>query len=649
MTLQEHYNAINKGKGNKAQFLKQARYLFPEYFNQYTSYDNAVSTLKSKQIISEGNAGGVVSKGFDIYDWKKILEEEVKAEEKKVSKEVEDAQANAFDNKDMKNADNINFNEIMKGFYAEMKDPSNAKKTGDEIKAMVVKNLAKDPMHYTKNGEFGVKGLGYTDEAPALGKNTQPKSKKATVLGGHDEVNSDSKIVKDSANAVTKKNVQDTLSDSEANTSMPSKVKEMDVTPQNSPGVKKMPMPGVEKKIKLKEDKKKAELTEDIIKWERNPINEGTETLDHHLSVIDSNNMGEDEAQAYLENQELTPAQINTIMNYAFPPKADKDIPGLGMTEENTEEGMYQGRSIKPAASGGLGGRRFIPSTTVLSREAVEDVNKKGARRAGWLRPHIKVVKGSGEEVKLLISQMLLDAIVGAQRGRTQAGPSKGASIKGTGITSEETQGISGEFKKLVKTLSAGGKLSKTGDYYLLDVPTKYNEKRNQYEMPLPGDVAEMIAEEKIRSLIQEIIKEELNEDKYYSEHVKPFIEAVKQAGIDINADPESSEFTDLEDAAYNFIQSTDAEGLRPEKLVYDARLYAKRSNEEINENESSVKKGDILHHATSDTTLEVTDVGPKTITMKVTKVSDKTPKAIKVGQTSKTSPATIGKTYTKK
>ena len=148
-TLQEHYTAIKNGQGNKAQFLKHARTLFPEYFNQYTDFDTATNVLKSKQIINEA-AGGVVSKGFDIFDWKKILAEEVKAEEKNVSKEVEDYAKSNFDNKDMKNADNINFNEIMKGFYCELKDSKNSDKTGDELKDIVVKNLAKDPLYYTK-------------------------------------------------------------------------------------------------------------------------------------------------------------------------------------------------------------------------------------------------------------------------------------------------------------------------------------------------------------------------------------------------------------------------------------------------------------------------------------------------------------------
>ena len=80
MTLQQHFNLIKEGKGNKAQFLKQARQLFPQYFNQYSDFNTTINVLKSKQIINEA-VGGVISKGFDIFDWKKILAEEVKAEE----------------------------------------------------------------------------------------------------------------------------------------------------------------------------------------------------------------------------------------------------------------------------------------------------------------------------------------------------------------------------------------------------------------------------------------------------------------------------------------------------------------------------------------------------------------------------------------
>jgi hypothetical protein len=243
-TLQEHYNQINEGKGNKAQFLKQARELFPQHFNQYSDFNTVTNVLKSKQIISESKTN-VVTKGFDIYDWKKILAEEVKAEEKTTSKGVIDTQKHAYDNVDMKNADNINFNEIMKGFYAELKDPKNHDKTGDEIKAMVVKNLGKDILHYTKDGMFGEKGLGFTTEAPGLGTPKEPKGKFKS--SGYGDLDTEVKIKE------LKSNVQDSLGDKEAETSMPKKVKEMSVTPQNSAGVKKMKMPGAEKTMKLQE------------------------------------------------------------------------------------------------------------------------------------------------------------------------------------------------------------------------------------------------------------------------------------------------------------------------------------------------------------------------------------------------------------
>jgi hypothetical protein len=46
MTLQTHFDLIKEGKGNKVQFLKQARSLFPQYFNQYTDFDTAMGIVK---------------------------------------------------------------------------------------------------------------------------------------------------------------------------------------------------------------------------------------------------------------------------------------------------------------------------------------------------------------------------------------------------------------------------------------------------------------------------------------------------------------------------------------------------------------------------------------------------------------------------
>jgi hypothetical protein len=69
------------------------------------------------------------------------------------------------------------FGQIMMGYYAEMKDPKNSEKTMEELKDMVFKNLAKDPIYYTKHAQFGVKDLGYTDEATALGIPKEAKGK----------------------------------------------------------------------------------------------------------------------------------------------------------------------------------------------------------------------------------------------------------------------------------------------------------------------------------------------------------------------------------------------------------------------------------------------------------------------------------------
>lgn len=171
MTLQQQYNLIKEGKGNKSQFLKNAKFEFPNLFNAYSSYEDAATMLKAKGLITEG-VGGVVTGGRD-QDWVKIfkqnISEEVRVEEKKTSKEVEDILANNFDYKDDKNIDNVYGQAFLHGFYTEMQDPKNEAKTVDEVKEIVRKNLASNRLHYTEDGMFGVKGVGYTTEAPGLG------------------------------------------------------------------------------------------------------------------------------------------------------------------------------------------------------------------------------------------------------------------------------------------------------------------------------------------------------------------------------------------------------------------------------------------------------------------------------------------------
>jgi len=179
MTLQQQYNLIKEGKGDKAYFLKNAKFEFPNLFNAYTSYEDAATMLKAKGLITEG-VGGVVTVGKD-QDWigifKQNITEETKAVEKKTSKEVEDVLAHNYDYKDQKNIDNLNGQAFLHGFYTEMQDPKNEDKNTNQVKQIVAKNLAKDPLYYTKDGMFGLKGVGYTTEAPGLGTPKEPKGR----------------------------------------------------------------------------------------------------------------------------------------------------------------------------------------------------------------------------------------------------------------------------------------------------------------------------------------------------------------------------------------------------------------------------------------------------------------------------------------
>ena len=239
-TLQEQYNLIKEGKGNKEHFFKSARHIFPDLITPVNSFSDAVTILKNRGVISE-NIGGLVTTGKK-QDWHAIFNEnidklkegnlghneewalepegrfwnvtyktidgkkekvfqseeearewiknnlsenvsslneskEAKAIEKETTKEVTDMATRGYDYKDEKNYDNVFGQEFLQGYYTEMKDPKNADKHVDELRAIVAKNLAKDINHYVKDGQFGTKGVGYTTEAPGLGEPKEPKGK----------------------------------------------------------------------------------------------------------------------------------------------------------------------------------------------------------------------------------------------------------------------------------------------------------------------------------------------------------------------------------------------------------------------------------------------------------------------------------------
>ena len=202
-TLQDQYLLIKEGKGHKGVFLADAKRQFPNIVRNAATFEEASSCLKTKNIIAENVIGlTAVNSPFEpkkkesyelafenfLAEAKKKKEEDEKAELKATSKQVEKDLEHNFDRKDDKNPDNLIFDQIMTGYYTEMKDPKNADKTMQELKDMVFKNLQKDPIFYTKEGQFGVKGLGYSVDHPGLGEPKEPKGKyKASGYGDLNE------------------------------------------------------------------------------------------------------------------------------------------------------------------------------------------------------------------------------------------------------------------------------------------------------------------------------------------------------------------------------------------------------------------------------------------------------------------------------
>ena len=183
-TLTEQYRSVKEGKGPKDVFLKEAKRQFPNLVTNKATFKEASTILKQKGIISENYVdlkpiNNVIERkkeGYENAFAEFLAEAEAKAEEKKVSKEVEETEEHNYDYEDKKDPNNMIFGQIQMGYYYEMKQEKNADKTIDEIKDIVFKNLAKDPIYYTKNGQFG-EDIGYTDDAPSLGPTDEPKGK----------------------------------------------------------------------------------------------------------------------------------------------------------------------------------------------------------------------------------------------------------------------------------------------------------------------------------------------------------------------------------------------------------------------------------------------------------------------------------------
>ena len=159
-TLQEHYNQIKKGKGNKEIFLKEAKKQFPNLISNVATYNQATTRLKQKNIISESVLGlGIVANKQENPDWFKIFEEKYKGWD-----EAADLPPNVEGEK------------FLQGYYTELRNPKNANKTEQQLKDIVYKNLYKNKQYYVEKAQFGIEGIGYTKDAPGL-KVTQIKGK----------------------------------------------------------------------------------------------------------------------------------------------------------------------------------------------------------------------------------------------------------------------------------------------------------------------------------------------------------------------------------------------------------------------------------------------------------------------------------------
>tara|TARA_Y100001972_G_scaffold114394_1_gene149989 strand:- start:747 stop:1802 length:1056 start_codon:yes stop_codon:yes gene_type:complete len=168
-TLQEQYNLIKEGKGHKDVFTKEAKRLFPNIVPNAATFNQTAKLLKQRSVISENIFPLMPSAGLNPFtSFDKFITEEAKAEEKKTTKEINQAEVAGYDYKDPKNLNNQIFDQYINGLKFEMEQTpdllaDNPSEALNKAKEIVTKNLEKDPLFYMKNAAFGIEGLGYQE------------------------------------------------------------------------------------------------------------------------------------------------------------------------------------------------------------------------------------------------------------------------------------------------------------------------------------------------------------------------------------------------------------------------------------------------------------------------------------------------------
>lgn len=157
--LNKIYQLVLEGTYNKEYFLKNARYKHPEYITPHTTFNDAVTILKGKSIITESANYSNVNVQLNYFDTFKQKLNEAKVEEKETSKEVTDLKNKARVFEDQNTLEVLYSQQFLTGFYSEMKKDKNMNKTVNQIKEIVLKNLIKNKSYYTENDKYGVEGL----------------------------------------------------------------------------------------------------------------------------------------------------------------------------------------------------------------------------------------------------------------------------------------------------------------------------------------------------------------------------------------------------------------------------------------------------------------------------------------------------------
>ena len=173
-STQDKFRLVNDGKMLKKDFLTEVKRTHSNLITQTTTYKDAVQILKNKNILNEHFLGLQTQKPINSNpDWFKIfndnmVKEDVKAELKKTDKDVVELETKGYDYKDPKNLDNVYGESFLQGYYTELKNPKNADLNEAELKEIVAKNLEGNRLYYTEEAQFGIEGIGYTDDAPGL-------------------------------------------------------------------------------------------------------------------------------------------------------------------------------------------------------------------------------------------------------------------------------------------------------------------------------------------------------------------------------------------------------------------------------------------------------------------------------------------------